>query len=78
MDDEVGLHFVDKPQHRLAVADVDIVMLEAARAVTKALEVPRGVPVLPKEIATHVVVDTVDAPPAFVEERDGFGADQAA
>ena len=78
VDDEVRLELVYEPQHRPAVADVHVVMLEAASVAAKALQVPRRVPVLAEEIAAHVVVDSVDRPAALVEERNGFGADQTA
>ena len=78
MDDEVRLQLVYEPQHRCAIADVDVVVLETAGRPTEAFEIPGRIPVLAEEVAAHVVVDAVDGPTALVEERNGFGADQAA
>jgi hypothetical protein len=78
MDDEVRSQPIDELQHGCAVADVDVVVLEAAGRPTQAFEIPGRIAVLAEEVAAHVVVDAVDGPTTRVEERHGFGADQAA
>ena len=78
VDDEVRPRLADEPLDPVAVADVEVVVLEPRRLPPQPLEVPGRVAVLPEEVAAHVVVDPVHAPAALVEEGHALGADQAA
>src|SRR4051812_37546507 len=78
MDDERRPNLLEQPQHLGAVADVAVVVDEMPRGRAQPLEVRRRVSRLAEELTAHVVVDSVDAPPAGVEVLDHLGADQAA
>ena len=78
MDDEIRLLLGDDAQDRLAVADVDVTVLEMPRRSSQPLEVPGRVPVLAEEVAPHVVVDAVHAPAALVEEGHHLRSDEPA
>ena len=78
MDDEIRLLLGEDAQDRLAVADVDVTVLEMPRRSSQPLEVPGRVPVGAEEVATHVVVDPDHTEASLVQERDAFRADQPA
>jgi hypothetical protein len=78
VDDQVGSRLGNEARDALAVADVELVVLEALCRLLEPAQVPGRVAVLAEEVAAEVVVDAVDAPVALVEEGDHLGADQPA
>jgi hypothetical protein len=78
VDDQGGPCLRDEPRDPGAVADVEVVVLEATRLAPEPLEVPGRVPVRAEEVAPHVVVDAVHAPAALVEEGHHLRPDEPA
>ena len=66
----------NSPGHRLAVADVERMVLEVGTGLLEVAEGPGGISARAEEVGPHVVVDPVDLVAAAVKVADRLGADQ--
>ena len=73
--ERIGLEQVVKG---IAIADVDIGMLELLGGSLQAIEVPGGVALRAEENLSHVVVDADNAMPLAIEMLDRLRADEPA
>ena len=69
---------LEQRQHAVAVADVELAVLEARRDCFQPLEIPARVALGAEEFAPHVVVHADDRVALPVEILDGLRADQPA
>jgi hypothetical protein len=62
VDDGIGLEFLEKIEHALAVADVEFVVGETREVAFEALLIPAGIALGSEKCRPLVVIDSVDLP----------------